>query len=75
MSDYISGFTVTLEKEMHEESAERLANAIRQIRGVVNVTPTIATMEHYNAKMQERIALATKIHDVAIDLLNTKANP
>lgn len=45
MAESIKGFVVTLEASMHGDDADQLADAIRCLRGVVEVQPSVDTYE------------------------------
>jgi hypothetical protein len=45
MTDRHSGYVVTLEKDIREDDAESIINAIRMIKGVSSVAPVIASHE------------------------------
>jgi len=49
MSDRIHSLTVTFEKPIKDEDAEKVINAIKVIRGVSDVQPEIADAETYMA--------------------------
>ena len=63
MSDRIKGFTVALEKSLKYEDAEATLNAIRQIRGVISVTPEEETNGDMIVRMQELHSLRMKLWD------------
>lgn len=65
MSDRINGFVVALEGDFHAEDAERIADAIRQIRGVSAVTPNVTTSADYIARSDERHQFMRALHDLA----------
>lgn len=41
MSDMVKGFTVVLKKDMREEDAEQIMQAIKLMKGVADVKPEI----------------------------------
>ncbi len=50
----VYAFTVTLEKELRMYDAEAIINAIRMIRGVVDVVPIVSDSAYYVATVQAR---------------------
>ncbi len=42
MADRYSGFVVTLDQDLPEDDARRVRDALRMIRGVINVEPVVA---------------------------------
>lgn len=48
MTDRLRGFVVTLDRDLREDDAEATLNAIRQVRGVIDVSPVVAD---YNSLM------------------------
>ena len=53
MTDRIKGFTVTLERDMREDDVEQLMAAMRYMKGVAHVEPSISSVDdHIN---QQRI--------------------
>ena len=54
MTDRHVGYTVVLGKEIRDDDAVPILTAIRQIRGVLKVTPQVASPEFYMAREQAR---------------------
>lgn len=49
MTDRLKGLVVTLDQDYRDDDAEAIINAIRQIKGVLSVSTSIATGEdHFN---------------------------
>lgn len=63
MTDRVKGFLVTLENELRTDDAEPLAEAIRHLRGVVDVTPQIMESGDYMIRQQVRHELMRKLFD------------
>lgn len=52
MTDRVKGFTVTLEKDIRIDDVEVIMQAIRMIRGIADVEPSITSVEdHMNRQM------------------------
>jgi hypothetical protein len=65
MSEKINGVFVTLDHDIKDEQAEWLLNAIRMIRGVIDVTPNVVDHgEAYVAEVRVRSELSTKLFEV-----------
>ena len=47
MTDRFKGFLITLEKEMREDDAENILNALKMVKGVQNVKPYVNGMEDW----------------------------
>ena len=56
--------TVALEQDLSDEQTEMLIAAIRQLRGVLDVTPHEATAELWTAEQRVRHELQMKLRDV-----------
>ena len=52
MTDRHSGYIVVLEKDIREDDAERTIEALKQIKGVIGVTPIVANSESHSASCQ-----------------------
>ncbi len=68
MSDRIKGITVTLTPDIRDDDAEPILNAIRMIKGVVNVTPHIADADHHIAVCTARNEIRIKVGKFIDDL-------
>ncbi len=67
MTERFSGFQVTLKNEIREDDAEATLNAIRMIKGVLDVRPIGS--KYSPEVIQERRALSEKLSKFAYDLL------
>ncbi|MFA7218937.1 MAG: hypothetical protein WC119_00230 [Synergistaceae bacterium] len=65
MTDRIKGLTVTIEN-MREDDAENIINAVRMIKGVVDVNAHVADMDHYMAVETVRHQMRMQILDIII---------
>lgn len=63
MSDRIKGLTVTLEADYRDDNAAPVIEAIRLLRGVIDVVPEVADAHHYMAVVQARNILRKKLWD------------
>ena len=61
MTDRIHTLTVVLEKDMREDDAEFLINAIQQLRGVLCVNGHVSTAQSYMAEERAMHALRKKL--------------
>jgi hypothetical protein len=64
MSDRYNSLTVLLEKDLKDEDAEPLISAIKQLRGVLDVTPTVSNMIGILAEERARRELIDKLWSV-----------
>ena len=63
MSARHMGYIVTLENAAHEDDSQRTIDAIRQIRGVIDVAPVVGDSISYMAREQARYELQTAIYN------------
>lgn len=61
MTDRLKGFTVTLQKDIREDDAERIVQAIQMIKGVLDVEPSISTLEDHMNRMMIKQELKEKL--------------
>ena len=64
VTDRVNGFTVTLERDLRDDDATPIADAIRQLRGVIGVTAIITEPGLYNVRFQERLQIRQAIMNV-----------
>ena len=65
MSDKINGVFVTLEHNLRDEPEEYLLNAIRMIKGVIDVTPNVVdNCADHVAEVRVRSELQAKLFEV-----------
>ena len=60
MTDRVKGFTVTLEKDIRIDDVEVIMQAIRMIRGIADVEPSISTSEDYMNRQMVKHELREK---------------
>lgn len=63
MTDYVKGFTVTLEKDVRDDVAEHVAKAISMIKGVIKVTPNIVDASDHMNRMRIKREILTSIYE------------
>jgi hypothetical protein len=64
VSNRINAFIVVLEKDIHEDDAKGITDAIMQLRGVADVRPNVARIEVAIAEARVRQELGTKLWEV-----------
>lgn len=62
MTDIVKGFTVTLEKDMRIDDVDVIIQAIRMIRGIANVEPSISTSDDHMNRERIRYELRDKFY-------------
>ena len=74
MSDHINGFTVVLNRALHETDAAGVREAIRHLRHVISVEPIVDDPASWTAAMQERARLRKAIFEL-LELTETVGDP
>lgn len=64
MTDRVNSFVVVLEKNMRDDDAQCIANAISHLRGVIEVTANVTNPTDYALKQQIVNELRSKIFEV-----------
>ena len=64
MTNRFHSLTVVLEHEIREDDAESIISAIRQLRGVIDVSGNVADMDTYLAIRVARHELRNKLFDL-----------
>jgi len=64
MSDSYHSLTVVLAGDIKDENCESLIEAIKQLRGVISVTPIVANFDSHMAEERARRELTNKLWDV-----------
>lgn len=64
MTDRYFALTVVLEKDMREDDAQGLIDAIMRLRGVLRVKPHVADVENYAAEERVRRELGQKLMEI-----------
>ena len=61
MTDRIFAYTVTLEREIRDDDAQRITDAIKMIRGVADAVPLVAEPQAYWERTRARRELEEKL--------------
>lgn len=64
MTDRLKGVVVTFDKDIREDDAEAIINAIYMIRNVASVNPLVTNYEDRMARERARQELANEIYEV-----------
>ena len=64
MSDRYHCLTVVLDKDVRDDDAEPLCNAIRQMRGVISVKGNVSDFSELVAEERVRRELGEKLFDI-----------
>ena len=64
MTDRLNGVWVAFEKDIRDDDAELIINAIKHIRGVLAVTPKIVDSSDWIAEERARRELGSKLLDI-----------
>lgn len=64
MTDRFNSLTVVLDRDIREDDAEALLNAIRQLRGVLSVTGNVSDVGSHIAEERVRRELGDKLWEV-----------
>ena len=67
MTDRLNGVTITFEKDIRDDDAEAIINAMKMIKGVIHVEPHIVTTDDHMATTRANIEFRGKL----IDFINT----
>ena len=67
MTDRYNALTVVLDRDMREDDAEHLINAIRMLRGVLSVNPNVSDLQDHVAIMRVKRELTQKLYDALKD--------
>lgn len=61
MTDRIKGLTVVLEQDVREDDIESTVEAIKHIKGVLDVKTVVSTSDDYFARARVRRELSAKL--------------
>jgi len=64
MTDVVFALTVVLEKDVRTDDLEAITNAIKMIRGVLNVTEHVSDISSFMAEERARHELGEKLWNV-----------
>ena len=63
MTDRIHSLNVVLEREIREDDAQPIIEAIKQLKHVIDVKKNVAEIDFYTAREQARYAVMTKVFE------------
>ena len=70
MTDRWNGFIVTLDRDIREDDAQPILDALRMVKGVQTVQPSVSSPGAAAiAEMQIRAKIATEMHEAAGKIL------
>ena len=61
MTDRLKGVTVTFERDIRDDDSEYIINAIKMIKGVLDVTPSIVAHDDYMNRVRIQREIEEKI--------------
>lgn len=61
MTDRYNAVVVVFDRDIREDDAEAIINAIRMIKGVITVTPNVADIDGHVAAMRVKRELSEKL--------------
>lgn len=73
MTDRLKGVVVTFEKNIREDDAAEIINAIGMVKGVLSVNPLKANLDDHIAQERVRHEIAEKLWKVLYPDLNSPA--
>jgi len=63
MTDRLNGVTITFEKDIRDDDAEAILDAMKMIRGVAHVEPNIVTIDDWMSRRQVKSDIRDKLYD------------
>jgi hypothetical protein len=69
MTDRYNALTVALSRDIRDDDAEVIINAIKMIRGVEDVTGNVVDMDSYVAESRIKTEVIRKLHDIAKNIM------
>jgi len=67
MTDRVKGFTVTLEEDIRIDDFETILNAVKMIKGVASVEPSIVTPDDHINRERMKMEVYQKLQKVILD--------
>jgi hypothetical protein len=67
MTDRYNAFVVVLEQDIREDDAQAIINAIKMVKGVLDVTPHTASFEDAIATTRVRQELIEKVYKTLME--------
>lgn len=71
MTDRLRGFVVTLDRDLREDDAEATLTALRQVKGVVDVSSVVADLPAHMAYARARQEIAGRLVEFTRELYDT----
>ncbi|MEE9338446.1 MAG: hypothetical protein V3U87_10225 [Methylococcaceae bacterium] len=62
MTDRLNGVTITFDRDIREDDAERILDAFRMVKGVVHVEPNIVTHKDHFTEMKVKTDVRDKLY-------------
>lgn len=69
MTDRFNGLVVTLERDIREDDAQSLIDAIKHLRGVVEVRGMVTDPQAHVERMRANAAVGQKLIELGTELL------
>ena len=67
MTDRFKGVVVTFEKDIREDDAKGILDAIKQLRGVADVKPSVVNPDDMMNQTRAKYELKEKMYNVLLD--------
>lgn len=64
MTNRYNAVVVSFERDIRDDDAESIINAIRMIKGVVNVDPNVSDINMHVAETRAKIEIINKLYDL-----------
>lgn len=63
MTDRFKGLVVTFDRDIREDDAEGIINAIKHIRGVISVEPSVSDVNDHMNRVRMLNEMRTKVYN------------
>lgn len=70
MTDRYNSLTVALNRDIRDDDADVIINAIRMIKGVVDVTGNVVDHDSYTAEIRTREKVVSQLQEIINNLYN-----
>lgn len=64
MTDRYNALTIVLDRDIRDDDAQHIINAIEMLRGVISVTPNVVDISDHVAEQRVRRELGQKLLDI-----------
>lgn len=64
MTDRLSGYVVTLDRDIRDDDAEVITNAIKMIKGVLSVKPIVANIDTHIGYERAKQEIGQKLFNI-----------